>query len=264
METNEPQKQESLNNIQEPKPRKFLEQYGIILSILIGCWIIGMSIIAAGLLIVRQMGTTIAGTSTQKIDVAVTEKDPVLGRSDAPVTIIEFADFQCPFCKQFQDAVFPKIKSSYIDSGKVKFVFKNLAFLGQESLDAAESSKCAQDQGKFWEYHDLLYASQKAENSGDFSTAALKKFAGSVGLDQAKFDQCLDTHAHQADVAADADAAQGYGINSTPTILVNGIVSGDLSSPASYETAIETALTEAETAKKAGPVEWVKSLFQKK
>lgn len=99
---------------------------------------------------------------------------PSLGRSDAPITIIEFADFQCPFCERFYKDAESGIIENYVKSGKVKFVFRNYAFLGPESNIAAEGSYCASEQGKFWEYHNFLFDNQGPENSGTFSKESLE------------------------------------------------------------------------------------------
>ena len=92
------------------------------------------------------------------------EGAPRLGDAGAKVTIVEFADFQCPFCGRFQQTVYPQIKSDYIDTGKAAFIYQDFSFLGEESTVAAEAAKCAGDQGKFWEYHDYLFTHQKGEN----------------------------------------------------------------------------------------------------
>lgn len=99
---------------------------------------------------------------------------PVLGKPDAPVTVIEFADFQCPFCERFYKDAEKGIIENYVKSGKVKFVFRNYAFLGPESNIAAEGSYCASEQGKFWEYHNFLFDNQGPESSGTFSKENLE------------------------------------------------------------------------------------------
>ena len=97
-----------------------------------------------------------------------------MGKSDAPVTVIEFADFQCPFCERFYKDAEKGIIENYVKSGKVKFVFRNYAFLGPESNIAAEGAYCANEQGKFWEYHNFLFDNQGPENSGTFSKENLE------------------------------------------------------------------------------------------
>lgn len=99
---------------------------------------------------------------------------PIMGDQNAQVTIVEFADFQCPFCEKFYSATEPSIIKDYVKTGKAKFAFRNYAFLGPESNTAAEGAYCAQDQGKFWEYHNFLYQHQGQENSGTFSKVNLE------------------------------------------------------------------------------------------
>lgn len=154
------------------------------------------------------------------VNVTVTKDDPIKGDANAKLTVVEFADYQCPFCERFFTQVMPSLQKDYIDTGKIKFVFKNLAFLGQESTDAANAAKCAQEQNKFWEFHDYLYSHQGQENSGAFSVDNLKKFAGAIGLAQGQFDSCLDTKKYDAQVQADNAEANKNGFNSTPSTAI--------------------------------------------
>jgi protein-disulfide isomerase len=104
----------------------------------------------------------------------------------------------------------------------VRLGYWQFAFLGDESKWAAEASECANDQGKFWEYHDLLFNSQSGENQGAFSKANLKKFAADLGLDAAKFNDCLDSNRYTSQIDQDLQVAQQIGVRSTPTFIVNG------------------------------------------
>ena len=149
---------------------------------------------------------------------------PVLGNAAAPVTIIAFADFQCPFCKSFHDLIFNRLKTDYVDTGKAKIVFQDFAFLGPESTDAAAAARCANDQGKFWEYFDALYGAQTGENSGDFTEANLLSLGASINLNPDQFNSCVKAKLGQAQVAAETDRATKAGITGTPTLLVNGKV----------------------------------------
>lgn len=159
----------------------------------------------------------------QKVDVKV-GKLPVLGKGNAKVTIIEFADFQCPFCgKWFTESEGNLIKD-YVNTGKVKFSFRHFAFLGQESNWASEASECANEQGKFWDFHDYLFKNQKGENQGTFSKENLKGFAANLGLDTLKFNACLDGGKYAKAVTDDTKAGQTAGVSGTPTIFVNGQV----------------------------------------
>jgi len=149
---------------------------------------------------------------------------PVLGNKDAKVTIVEFADFQCPFCKRLHDETIPQIKKTYIDTGKAKLYYRHYAFLGQESTWAAEASECANEQGKFWDYHDLLFDKQGQENSGTFSKDNLKGFAQQLGLNTSQFNDCVDAEKYKKNVSDDLNDGQKLGVNGTPGTFVNGLL----------------------------------------
>ena len=144
------------------------------------------------------------------------------GDPDAPVTIIEFADFQCPFCGRFFAETKPQIDEQYIQSGEVRFGYFDFAFLGPESQWAAEAAECAADQNKFWEYHDKLYDSQSGENQGAFNKDNLKKFAENLGLDSSVFNKCFDSGKYTQLIQDDSNTASSIGVRSTPTFLING------------------------------------------
>lgn len=147
---------------------------------------------------------------------------PVLGSKNAKVTVIEFGDFQCPFCEKWFTDVEANLIKDYVNTGKVKFAFRHFAFLGEESTWAAEASECANEQGKFWEYHDYLYKNQGPERSGTFAKDKLKGFAQVLGLDTTKFNSCLDSDKYAKNVTDDQAAGQKAGVNGTPTTFVNG------------------------------------------
>ena len=147
---------------------------------------------------------------------------PVLGDKNAKVTVVEFADFQCPFCEQWFSNVESSLIKDYVNTGKVKFAFRNYAFLGQESTWAAEASYCANEQGKFWDYHDYLYKHQGQENSGAFSKANLEQFASDLGLNTSQFNQCLEQDKYASQVASEVKEGQTAGVNGTPTSFVDG------------------------------------------
>ena len=140
----------------------------------------------------------------------------------AKVTIIEFSDFQCPFCSRYQQTVHPQLLKEYVESGQVNFVYKHSAFLGQESVWAAQAAECAADQGKFWDYHDLLFARQNGENQGAFNKDKLIGFATELGLDMTKFEPCLTNDETLARVQADTQEGQAAGVRGTPTFFING------------------------------------------
>jgi predicted DsbA family dithiol-disulfide isomerase len=143
---------------------------------------------------------------------------PVMGSNAAVVTIVEFSDLQCPFCKRFSEDTLPLIKKNYIDTGKVKIVFKNyaLSFHSNAHL-AAEAALCAHEQGRFWDYHDLLFANQHA-----LDELSLREYARQLGLDTDKFNTCEDTHRYSNMVDTDFKEGTAKGVRGTPTFFING------------------------------------------
>lgn len=156
----------------------------------------------------------------------------VLGSLDAPVRIVEYADYQCPFCGQFEREVVPLIVRDFVESGQVSLELHPFPFLGgsdletpgNESIQASEAAACAMDQGKFWPYSHKLFDNQDGENQGAFSDENLKAFASDIGLDTEAFNACLDSDAHHQTALDSYASAQQAGISSTPTILINGEV----------------------------------------
>jgi len=179
----------------------------------------------------------------QKVDVE-SGKLPALGEKQAKVTIIEFADFQCPFCKRLFDESISQIKKDYIDTGKVKLYFRHFAFLGEESNWAGEASECANEQGQFWQYHDYLYQNQGGENVGAFSKDNLKGFAAALGLNTSQFNTCLDGGKYAKTVQDDVSAGQTAGVTGTPTMFINGTMLVGAEPYTNIKAQIEKALTE--------------------
>lgn len=144
---------------------------------------------------------------------------PTKGKADAPLTIVEFSDFQCSFCRRFWRETLPRIEERYIQPGKVRFVYRHLAILGPMSEQAAEAAECAHAQGKFWPYHDRLF-----ERAGPFSftLGRLKGYARELGLDGEGFDRCLDSGRYREKVRNETMVAQFLGATGTPAFLING------------------------------------------
>jgi protein-disulfide isomerase len=116
----------------------------------------------------------------------------------------------------------PAIEQEFVATGKIRTIYRHFAFLGPESFWAAEASECANDQGKFWEMHDAIYANQQGENQGAFSKENLKRFAQEINLNVTLFNDCLDNGKYAAKVRSDSAAAQAAGIRGTPTFILNG------------------------------------------
>ncbi len=173
---------------------------------------------------------------------AVPYATPVLGDANAPVTIVEYGDFQCPSCGAFFRSVEPQLVAKYVNAGKAKLVFKHFPWIGPESKRAAEAASCAAAQGKFWEYHDLLYTNQHGENSGYLTADRLKGYASQLGLDRAAFDRCFDGGTYRAAVEADFNEVRRFGLNGTPTFVINGQRVVGAQSFAVFESVIESKL----------------------
>jgi protein-disulfide isomerase len=145
-----------------------------------------------------------------------------LGSPDAPITIVEFSDFQCPFCSKVEREAIAQLRSKYVYSGKISIVYKHAAVLGDESTWAAQAAECAADQGQFWSYHDLLFAKQAGENQGAFTKEKLIGFAQELKFDLTRFEPCLNNDETLARVQADTQEAHAVGVRGTPTFFFNG------------------------------------------
>lgn len=144
------------------------------------------------------------------------------GAAAAQVVVEEFADFQCPACRRFFESPARQLGEEYVSTGKVKFVFRHYAFLGQESRWAAEASECANEQERFWDYYEKLFSEQNGENVGVFSKPNLQRFAGELGLDMVSFNACLASGKYTERVLLDMNEAANRGVRGTPTLFVNG------------------------------------------
>ncbi len=165
------------------------------------------------------------------VPASIARTGTTLGTSGAPVKMDTWEDYQCPYCGVWTRQWEPNLIRDFVAPGTMTYTFNNFAFLGDghnpnESLDAAVAASCAEDQGKFWEYHDWLYANQNpnGENRGWFTRSTLDAIAVKVGLDQAMFDTCLADPAKATAVQAERTAGEALGVGGTPTIFVNGKV----------------------------------------
>ena len=181
-------------------------------------------VVAAGALIAVLFVVTLGSSGPGNVEAAYPPgyTAPVEGDPNAPVEFVMWGDFQCTFCKRFETQTLPRLRAEYVDTGKVKFVWRNFANYGRESEDAAVAAHCAGEQGEFWEYHDTLYLNQGGYNSGAFSQARLNQFAVDLSLDTASFQSCLSRPKYGAVLAADHDVGRDQGVRGTPGFFVNG------------------------------------------
>lgn len=230
------------------KLKILLRDYGMILGLLLSIIAVGLSSYNTYILKTSVNGNLPATKKFDKLTNSEIEKiikggSPVLGDINAKVTIVEFADFQCPYCGKYFKQILIPLKQKYIETGKVRFVYMNFAFLGEESIFAAEAAKCAQNQDKFWQYHDYLYESQQGENRGVFDNENLKKFAKDLKLDTTKFSECLDSRKYQKAVESETQLAKKFGVTVTPATFINDFYISGLQGLSYFENRIDSALS---------------------
>ncbi len=146
-----------------------------------------------------------------------------MGDPNAPVHVIEYGDFQCPYCLQFWTETEPLLIKEYVNTGKVFFEFRAYPIIGPESMLAAEGAYCAGDQSKFWEYHDTLFLNWTGENVGDFTEEKLIQYAEVLDLNMVEFKSCLSEEKHKGTVEQDQAQADAQGVHATPTFIINRV-----------------------------------------
>lgn len=222
--------------------------------------ITGVALVAGLIVVIAVNWGQAPSPVASSLNLPPTSYDPqlvsgeTLGRADAPVTLEVWSDFQCPFCGQLARTYLPRLVADFVADGQLRIVPRDVDFVGRgdpnESVEAAVAASCASDQGKYWQYHDVLLWNQVGENRGAFNDARLVQMADQVGLDRAAWDQCRSDPARTAAVAATTSAALAAGINGTPTLMLNGVVTTS-GMPRTYEElagAVEAALAAAPSA----------------
>jgi protein-disulfide isomerase len=147
---------------------------------------------------------------------------PVLGNPAAPVTLVEFGDYQCHFCNVFFHSTEENILKNYVGTGKIKMIFKDYNIIGPDSVNASHGAHCAKDQGLFWEYHDILYSNWTGENNGWASSENLEKFAKEIGLDMDVWTLCMLDGIHSQTILASNEDAKSLELTGTPAFFVIG------------------------------------------
>jgi protein-disulfide isomerase len=208
--------------------------------------IVGLALALVGVLIVSSgqnpfapAGTVVAITPFPRPEA----NQNAMGDPNAPVKIEEYSDFQCPACLSFYKDTEKLIAEQYVATNKVYFTYHSMgAWIGPESGAAAEAAYCAGDQGKFWEYHDILFDNWTGENVGAFSAQRLLAFGEALGLKMDEFRSCLDSHKYANQVAQDRAEGDKLGVTATPTFFVNGKKIVGSQSFATFQQEIEAAL----------------------
>lgn len=197
---------------------------GLLTIILIGItYHIGVLALAQGNINTNNTNNNIS------LSTLIKEGSPHLGSVSAPITVIDFSDFQCHLCARYVKATEPEINKTYIQTGKVNLVFKHLPNRGSDSMGVAIAAQCTNDQGKFWQFHNLLYKNQGPIDSGWVNKDNLKKFASQLkGLDMQKFNSCFNSQKYKPFVESDLALAHSLGFTQTPSFM---IVKSDGSNP---------------------------------
>jgi protein-disulfide isomerase len=184
---------------------------------------------------------------TPAIDLSkLADDDPVEGNANAPVTIVEFSDFQCPFCESFYTNTLQQIRKDYVDTGKVKLIFRDFPLsFHPHAQKSAEAAECANLQGKYWEMHDKLFENQTSlDNSSDY-ISDLKRYAADLKLDTAKFNSCLDNGDTAAEISKDFNDGAAAGISGTPSFFINGQKIVGAQPYSAFKAAIDAELAKA-------------------
>lgn len=195
---------------------------------------ITIGLITLGAVLIALLFIFQAAKPQAEVVVAKTVERPsgeglALGDPNAPAKIDVFEDFQCPACKQFTESVESQVLSELVETGQAYYVFHQYPFLDKNSItkeshQAASASMCASEQGKFWEYHDILFANWNGENEGAFNDARLKEFAKSLELDVEVFNSCFDENRFADEIDADFNLGNQMGVSGTPSVFVNGVM----------------------------------------
>ena len=164
--------------------------------------------------------TEITGIKKPTIASFYDNASPILGDPNAPLTIIEFGDYQCTFCKKFFDETEKSILINYVETGKVKMLFKDFIVVNEDSINAASAAHCANDQKMFWPYHATLYSNWDGEGTGWPSTKQLRQFASTLGLDMNEFSECISTSKWKELVLSSHEDGRTLGVDATPTFFI--------------------------------------------
>jgi protein-disulfide isomerase len=217
-------------------------------KLLVPMSIIIAGVIIAGAVVYQPTDRQVAGGSEQVINepapsyaAPTVDDDVVLGQADAPVTVVVFGDYECPFCERLYQDAEKQMREEYIKTGKVKMVYRDYPLSFHPAAQpAAEAAECAGDQGKYWQYHDALF-----ERQATLGTMNYVELAGELGLDKASFKNCVDTNRFAAEVAKDQADGVAAGVDGTPASFINGKLISGAVPYATFKAAIEAALAEA-------------------
>ncbi len=215
----------------------------VLLTLLIGVYL--------GSQFFAPKNATTTTTIQQRVQVSV-DDDPFLGSNDAPLTVIEFSDFQCPFCRSAYQSVITNLKKDYVETGKIKFVYRDFPLsFHPMSEKSAEAANCANGQGKFWEMHDKIFGEQAKLGTGtvQYNATDLKNWASDIGLDMTAFNSCLDSGKYSQEVQKDINDGGRAGVQGTPTFFIGNSNNGFVVIPGAVPYAAFRQVVEQEIAR---------------
>ena len=213
------------SSVRKRRPQNEKRQRLITMLIIAGV----VLVIMAGIVIAQSSATSASATPASQAGPVVMPpprehphaQDNAMGDPNAPVTIIEYSDFQCPYCRKFALEIEPQLIANEIAQGKVRFIYRTMGdFIGPESLDAAEAAYCAGEQNHFWDYHDILFANWRGENVGSFTPDRLIQFAQALGLDMNAFRSCFQSHKYRERALQDKKDGLDAGVRGTPSFVI--------------------------------------------
>jgi len=214
-------------------------------SVLIGSLLISVTLLyifKISEISTQKISTQPLSAQTGSVKITLGPNTPYLGNNNAKVTVVEYADYKCPLCEKFYNSVMSDLQSKYINTGKIKFVYQDFAFIGSDSNTAAEAAHCAADQNKFWQYNNYLFSHQGQESSAWASSDHQKEFAVALGLNIEQFNNCLDSGKYKQEVLDETAAGRSYGVLGTPTVFVNGNIIVGAQPAQQFEQVIDAAL----------------------
>jgi protein-disulfide isomerase len=196
----------------------------IMASVVIVIAFVGFDNISSQKELVMEPTPTIQQTGPPNITINtfLDNGSPILGNPNAPITLIEFGDYQCHFCNVFFHTTEDSILKNYVETGKVRMIFKDYNIIGPDSVNASHGAHCAKDQGLFWEYHDILYSNWTGENNGWASSENLGRFAQEIGLDMNIWSECMLSEIHSQTILASNENARSLELTGTPAFFIIG------------------------------------------
>ena len=220
-------------------------------AILAGAVIVGVAVLIAANMMINKLGGQSlerqsagvpAGERNETALVKITDRKTAPREGNGEVIVYEFSDFQCPFCQSFWNNTYKQIKENYIDTGKITFIYRHFPLsFHQNAQIAAEAGECANEQGKFWSYHDILFTKGAADGTG-LDIVSLKSYAKEADLNASEFNSCLDDNKTAEIVKGDVKEGQNTGVTGTPTFFINGKRLVGALPYGEFEKAIEEAL----------------------